>query len=60
MKLSNILFSPKSTCQSHPIPSNLLHHRIDNIVPIITRNVNLSLNTGLFPKEFKSAFVKPP
>ena len=52
-----ILSSPKSTCQSNPIPSNLLPHCIDIIVPIVTRIVNLSLNTGTFPNEFKSAFV---
>ena len=45
-----ILSSLKSTCQSDPIPSNLLPHCIDNIVPIITRIINLSLNTGSFPK----------
>ena len=54
-----ILSSSKSTCQSDPIPSNLLPHCIDNIVPIITRIVNLSFNIGSFSKEFKSAFVKP-
>ena len=54
-----ILSSSKSTCQSDSTPSNLLPHCIDNIFPIITRIVNLSLNTGSFPKECKSAFVKP-
>ena len=47
-----ILSSLKSTCQSDLIPSNLLPHCIDNIVPIITRIVNLSLNTDSFPKKF--------
>ena len=56
MKLSNLY---KSTCQSDSIPSNLLSHCIDNTVPIITRIVNLSLNTGSFPNELKSAVVKP-
>ena len=54
-----ILSSPKSTCQSDPILSNLLPHCIDSIVPIATRIVNVSLNTGIFPNECKSAFVKP-
>ena len=54
-----ILSSPKSTCQSDSIPSNLLPHCIDSIVPIVTRIENLSLNTGSFPNEFKSASVKP-
>ena len=38
---------------------NLLPHCIDNIVPTVTRIVNLSLNTGTFLNKFKSAFVKP-
>ena len=54
-----ILSSPTSTCQTDPIPSNLLPHCIYSILPIFTRIVNLSLNTGTFPNEFKSAFVKP-
>ena len=54
-----ILSPPKSTCQSDPIPSNLLPHSINRIVPILTRIVNVSLNTGTFPNKIKSAFVKP-
>ena len=55
-----ILSSPKSTSQSDPISSNLLPHcySIDSIVPIVTHIVNLFLNTGTFPNEFKSTFVK--
>ena len=52
-----ILSSPKSTCQSDSIPSNLLPHCIDSIVPIVTR---FALNSGTFLNEFKSAFLKPP
>ena len=54
-----IISSPKSTCQSDPISSNLLPHCIEYIVLVITCNVNLSFNTGSFLKKFKSAFVKP-
>ena len=50
-----LLSSPKSTCQSDPIPSNLLPHCIESIVHIVIHIVNLSLNTGTFPNEFKSA-----
>ena len=32
---------------------------INVIAPVITRVVNLSLGSGIFPKEFKSAVVKP-
>ena len=54
-----ILSSPKSTCSSDPVPSNLLPLCIDATAPVITRIVNLSLSSGKFPKEFKYAVVKP-
>ena len=54
-----ILSSPKSTCSSDPLSSNLLPLCIDVIFPVITRIVNLSLSSGIFPKEFKYAVVKP-
>ena len=55
-----ILSSPKSTCLSDPLPSNLLLLCIDVIAPVITRILNLSLSSGIFPKEFKYyAVVKP-
>ena len=54
-----ILLSPKSTCTSDPVPSNLLPLCIDVIAPVITHIVNLSLSSGIFPKEFKYTVVKP-
>ena len=54
-----ILSSPKSTCLLDSVPSNLLPHCIDSIAPIITRIVNLSLSSGGFSKQLKSALVKP-
>ena len=54
-----ILSSPKSTCLLDPVPSNLLPHYIDSTAPIITRIVNLSLSSGVFSKQLKSALVKP-
>ena len=53
-----ILFSPKSACLLDPVQSNLLPHCIDSIAPIITRIVNLSFSSGVFSKQYKSAFVK--
>ena len=54
-----ILSSPKSTCSFDLVPSNILLLCIDVIAPVITRIVNLSLSSGIFPQEFKSAVVKP-
>ena len=54
-----ILSSPKSTCLLDPVPSNLLLHCIYSFAPIITRIVSLSLSSGVFSKQLKSALVKP-
>ena len=54
-----ILSSQKYTCLLDPVPSHLLPHCTDSITPIITCIVNLSLSSGVFPKHFKSALVKP-
>ena len=54
-----ILSSPKSTCSSDLVPSNLLPLCINVIASVMTRIVNLSLSSGKFPKEFKYAVVMP-
>ena len=54
-----ILSSPKYTSSSDPVPFNLLPLCIDVITSVITHIVNLSLSSGIFPKEFKYAIVKP-
>ena len=54
-----LLLSPKFNCQSDPILSSLLPNCIDNIFPTITSFANLSIDTGSFPNQLKSAFVKP-
>ena len=54
-----ILLSPKSTCSSDSLPSNLLPLCIDVIAPVITHIVNLSFSSGIFLKEFKSTVVNP-
>ena len=48
-----------STFSSDPLPSNLLPLCIDIIFPVITHIINLSLSSGIFPKEFKYSVVKP-
>ena len=53
-----ILSSPKFTCFLDSTLSHLLPHCIDSIAPRITCIVNLSLSSGVFPKHFKSDFVK--
>ena len=54
-----ILSSLISSCLLDPIPSHLLPHCSHSITSIITHILNLSLDSGVFPKHFKSTFVKP-
>ena len=55
-----LIMSPKSTtCDLDPIPTSLLKEHISILLPLITKMVNLSLQTGVFPTEWKLAFVKP-
>jgi len=54
-----ILKSKPTTCPLDPIPTPLLLEYIDVLLPTLTRIVNDSLATGIFPSLFKNAVVKP-
>ena len=54
-----ILYSSKSTGLLDSVTSHLLTQCVDFIAPIIASIVNLSLNSSVIPRHFKSAFVKP-
>jgi hypothetical protein len=49
--------APKS-CELDPLPSPLVKD-LPSLRPIITRIINQSLATGVFPMEYKSAVVRP-
>lgn len=51
--------SPKASCSSDPIPTPLLCNLLPYLLLVITTIVNLSLTTGQFPKQLKSALVNP-
>ena len=58
--IKELVMSSKTTsCGLDPIPTSLLKEHISILLPIITKMVNLSLQTGEFPTEWKLAFVKP-
>ena len=57
--MKQLIFSLKSLCLVDPVLYHLFFHCIDSINQIITRIVNISHSSGVFPKYFKSAFVKP-
>lgn len=54
-----IMSSKPTTCSIDPIPTPLLIDSLDTLLPSVTAIVNDSLRTGLFPKLFKTAAVKP-
>ena len=54
-----IMYSKSTTCNLDPIPTSLLKEHISILLPLITKMVNLSLQMGVFPTEWKLAFIKP-
>jgi len=54
-----VLDSPSSSCDQDPIPTWLLKKCINELTPVLTRIVNLSLLEGHFPDSFKHAQVDP-
>ena len=51
--------SAKKSCKLDPLPTSLIVNRLDELLPVITATVNLSLKEGNFPSEWKDALVKP-
>ena len=54
-----IMDSKTTTCDSDPIPTHLVKENLDILLPIITKMVNLSLQSGVFPEEWKLALIIP-
>ena len=49
----------KKSCELDPLPSSILSLHLDELLPVITRIVNLSLESGLFAGVWKNALVRP-
>jgi hypothetical protein len=54
-----VLRSKPTTCSFDPIPTNLLFECINTVLPSLTRIINDSLSSGIFPSSFKTAVIKP-
>ncbi len=54
-----VMESKTTSCALDPIPTSLLKQCIDCVLPILTKMVNMSLQTGVFPEEWKLALVIP-
>ena len=54
-----IMKSKKSFCELDSLPGNVFIHCVDTLVPHITSIFNDSLNSGIFPLDFKDSLVIP-
>ena len=54
-----ITASSKKSCPLDPIPTKLLNECVDLLLPPITKIINLSLDSGYFPRTWKCALVRP-
>jgi hypothetical protein len=54
-----ITTSPTKSCSLDPIPTYLVKNCLDVLLPVITTMVNLSLQTGHCPVDWKNAVVHP-
>ena len=56
---SIILKSTNASCDLDPIPTRLLKHYIDYLIVHITAIINLPMQDGVVPHDFKQALVTP-
>lgn len=54
-----ITASSKKSCPPDPIPTKLLIECVDVLLPPITKIINLSLDSGYFPRTWKCNLVRP-
>jgi hypothetical protein len=51
--------SPKKSCALDPLPTWLLHQCQDELIPVLCKIINLSLDLGEFPEDLKTAHITP-
>ena len=54
-----ILKMPTKSCELDAIPTQLLKQILPSILPVITKIINTSLRSGVFPQKWKNAVVRP-
>lgn len=54
-----IMKSPTKSCILDPIPTTLLKECVDELLPVTTMIVNMSLSEGMMPSKFKHAVITP-
>ena len=51
--------APKKSCQLDPVPTSIVVHSLDILLPVITKLLNLSFETGQFAGTWKETLVLP-
>ena len=51
--------SSKKSCSLDPMPTPLVVECLDVLLPVVSRMINLSLQTGSFPDTWKHADIRP-
>ena len=54
-----LMSAPTKSCSSDPIPTGLLKLCVEELLPVITRIVNLSMSTCTMPENLKEAIIIP-
>ncbi len=54
-----MMSSGNKYCELDPLPTSLLKDSIDDVLPLITQIINLSLGLGDMPLSLKKAIIKP-
>ena len=54
-----IISTKSKSCELDPIPMTLLKGVLPGVLPAITKIINLSLQSGLIPRKWKTAVVTP-
>ena len=54
-----IIGMASKSCESDPVPTNLLKEILPQVIKPITKIINTSLESGTFASQWKVALVKP-
>ena len=54
-----MLRAPTKSCLLDPVPTNILKDCLDELLPILSTTINLSLESGFFPDTGKESIVTP-
>ena len=51
--------SPDKSCELDPLPTWLLKHCLDELLPLVTNIINTSMEASYVPRDFKCARIRP-